>query len=216
MGRVATPRAAFARPVNRADLLGEHAPFSIPPEPSPRQPLTLDRPHPPFQKPTGPSGLDTELAFNDEGGHVLGDLPSSAMKAAGEPIVVGLGNEIVGKAAVTAATEAVNHARQRIDMVRPSCSRVPREDIFGFRQELSSPAGVCRSDAPHARAFRPPPASVGSDVPSARGSFRSPDASTIPRACVSRFHPRVVWTAPARGIPRRRRGRRLGPPRVGR
>ena len=147
---------------------------------------------------------------------MLGDLPSSAMKAAGEPIVVGLGNEIVGKAAVTAATEAVNHARQRIDMVRPSCSRVPREDIFGFRQELSSPAVVCRSDAPHARAFRPPPASVGSDVPSARGSFRSPDASTIPRACVSRFHPRVVWTAPARGIPRRRRGRRLGPPRVGR
>ena len=93
---------------------------------------------------------------------MLGDLPSSAMKAAGEPIVARLDNEIVGKAAVTAATEAVNHARQRIDMVRPSCSRVPREDIFGFRQELSSPAVVCRSDAPHARAFRPPPASVGS------------------------------------------------------
>lgn len=214
MGLDATPRAAFARPVNRADLLGEHAPFSIPPEPSPRQPLTLDRPHPPFQKPTGPSGLDTELAFNDEGGHVLGDLPSSAMKAAGEPIVVGLENEIVGKAAVTAATEAVNHARQRIDMVRvfPDEGRVfPDEDIFGFRRELSSPAGVCRSDAPHARAFRPSPASVGSDVPLPRGSFRFPDASTIPRARVSRFHPRGVWT---RGIPRRRGGRRLGPPRV--
>jgi len=162
----------------------------------------------------GPSGLDTELAFNDEGGHVLGDLPSSAMKAAGEPIVVGLENEIVGKAAVTAATEAVNHARQRIDMVRvfPDEGRVfPDEDIFGFRRELSSPAGVCRSDAPHARAFRPSPASVGSDVPLPRGSFRFPDASTIPRARVSRFHPRGVWT---RGIPRRRCGRRLGPPRV--
>ena len=147
---------------------------------------------------------------------MLGDLPSSAMKAAGEPIVARLDNEIVGKAAVTAATEAVNHARQRIDMVRPSCSLVPREDIFWISPGTFIPAGVCRSDAPHARAFRPPPASVGSDVPRARSSFRFPDATTFPRACVSRFHPRAVWTARARGIPRRRRGRRLGPPRVGR
>ena len=31
LGRDATPRAAFARPAHRTDLLGEHAPFSIPP-----------------------------------------------------------------------------------------------------------------------------------------------------------------------------------------
>lgn len=51
MGRDATPRAAFARPAHRTDLLGEHAPLSIlPPEPSPRQPLTLDCSHPPLPK----------------------------------------------------------------------------------------------------------------------------------------------------------------------
>ena len=98
---------------------------------------------------------------------MLGDLPSSAMKAAGEPIVARLDNEIVGKAAVTAATEAVNHARQRIDMVRPSCSLVPREDIFWISPGTFIPAGVCRSDAPHARAFRPRP----------RRRFRRPSSS---------------------------------------
>lgn len=65
---------------------------------------------------------------------MLGDLPSSAMKATGEPMVAGLDSTMVGKNAVSAAAEAVVHARQRIDMVRPSSSysRDPREDIFGF------------------------------------------------------------------------------------
>jgi len=65
----------------------------------------------------GPSGLDAELGFNGEGVHVLGDLPSSAMKATGEPMVAGLDSTMVGKNAVSAAAEAVVHARQRIDMV---------------------------------------------------------------------------------------------------
>jgi hypothetical protein len=99
---------------------------------------------------------------------VLGDLPSSAMKAAGEPIVARLDNEIVGKAAVTAATEAVNHARQRIDMVRPSCSLVPREDIFWIspgtfipRRRLSfrRPSRSCLSTPALARRFRRPSSS---------------------------------------------------------
>jgi hypothetical protein len=49
-------------------------------------------------------------------------------------MVAGLDSTMVGKNAVSAAAEAVVHARQRIDMVRPSSSysRDPREDIFGF------------------------------------------------------------------------------------
>lgn len=132
-GAGARSRAPFALPTRRTRPQDDDDPPR-----STRRPDTVHtadpRSSPSPQKPTGPSGLDAELGFNGEGVHVLGDLPSSAMKATGEPMVAGLDSTMVGKNAVSAAAEAVVHARQRIDMVRPSSSysRDPREDIFGF------------------------------------------------------------------------------------